>query len=34
MGIEEAFDIEIPADAAEKISTVRDAVNQIKSARN
>ena len=34
MGIEEAFDIEISADAAEKISTVRDAVNQIKSARN
>ncbi len=34
MGIEEEFDIEIPADAAEKIATVGDAVNQIKSARN
>ena len=32
MGIEEAFDIEIPAEAAEKISTVGEAVELIKSA--
>lgn len=32
MGIEEEFDIEIPEDAAEKISTVADAVNAIKNA--
>lgn len=32
MGIEEAFDIEIPTDAAEKIVTVGDAVEQIKNA--
>ena len=31
MGIEEEFDIEIDNDAAEKIVTVRDAVNQIKN---
>ena len=31
MGIEEAFDIEIDNDAAEKIVTVQDAVNQIKN---
>ena len=31
MGIEEAFDIEIPTDAAEKIVTVGDAVEQIKN---
>jgi len=30
MGIEEEFDIEIDNDEAEKISTVQDAVNQIK----
>ncbi len=29
MGIEEAFDIEIPTDAAEKIVTVGDAVKSI-----
>lgn len=34
MGIEEEFDIEIPADAAEKIVTVGDAVEQIKNALN
>ncbi len=34
MGIEEEFDIEIPNDAAEKIVTVGDAVEQIKSALN
>lgn len=32
MGIEEEFDIEIPADKAEKISTVEEAVDLIKSA--
>lgn len=32
MGIEEEFDIEIPNDAAEKIVTVGDAVEQIKRA--
>ncbi|MFQ9934247.1 MAG: acyl carrier protein [Lachnospiraceae bacterium] len=32
MGIEEEFDIEIPNDAAEKIVTVGDAVEQIKNA--
>ena len=31
MGIEEEFDIEIPQDAAEHISTVSDAVNAIKA---
>ena len=31
MGIEDEFDIEIDNDAAEKIVTVRDAVNQIKN---
>lgn len=31
MGIEEEFDIEIPNDAAEKIVTVNDAVEQIKA---
>ena len=30
MGLEEAFDIEIPAEEAEKIVTVGDAVEQIK----
>jgi len=34
MGIEEAFDIEIPNDAAEKIVTVGDAVEQIRTAAN
>ena len=34
MGIEEAFAIEIPTDAAEKIVTVGDAVEQIKNALN
>ena len=34
MGIEEAFDIEIENDEAEKIVTVGDAVEQIKSAIN
>ncbi len=32
MGIEEEFDIEIDNDEAEKISTVQDAVDQIKKA--
>ncbi len=32
MAIEEEFDIEIPDDAAESISTVGDAVEQIKRA--
>ena len=31
MGIEEEFDVEIPNDAAEKIVTVNDAVEQIKA---
>lgn len=34
MGIEEAFDIEIENEEAEKIVTVGDAVEQIKSAVN
>ena len=34
MGIEEEFDIEIPNEEAEKISTVADAVEQIKNAIN
>ena len=34
MGIEEEFDIEIPNDAAENISTVADAVDEIKNALN
>lgn len=34
MGIEEAFDIEIPNDAAEQIVTVGDAAEQIKNALN
>lgn len=34
MGIEEEFDIEIPADDAEKITTVEEAVNLIKNAVN
>jgi len=32
MGIEEEFGIEIPAEKAEKISTVEEAVEMIKSA--
>ena len=32
MGIEEAFDIDIPADKADKISTGGEAVELIKSA--
>ena len=34
MGIEEEFDIEIPAEKAEEISTVEQAVEMIKSAIN
>lgn len=34
MGIEDAFDIEIDNDEAEKIVTVGDAVEQIKNAIN
>lgn len=34
MGIEEEFDIEIPAEDAEKIATVEEAVNLIKNALN
>ena len=34
MGIEEAFDIEIPNDAADQIVTVGDAAEQIKHALN
>lgn len=34
MGLEEVFDIEIPAEEAEKITTVEEAVNLIKSAVN
>lgn len=34
MGIEEEFDIEIPAEKAENITTVEEAVNMIKAALN
>ena len=34
MGLEEEFDIDIPNEQAEKIVTVADAVEQIKSALN
>lgn len=34
MGIEEVFDIEIPAEKAEKISTVEEAVELIKGVLN
>lgn len=34
MGIEEAFDIEIPTESAERIVTVEDALERIKSALN
>ena len=34
MGIEEEFDIEIPAESAEQVTTVEEAVNLIKNAVN
>ena len=34
MGIEEEFDIEIPAEIAEQVTTVEDAVEMIKNAVN
>ena len=34
MGIEEEFDIEIPAETAEQVTTVEDAVEMIKNAEN
>ena len=34
MGIEDAFEIEIPTEEAEKITTVGDAVERIKNAIN
>lgn len=34
MGIEEEFDIEIPAETAEQVITVEDAVEMIKNAVN
>lgn len=34
MGIEEAFDIEIANEDAENITTVSDAIDQIKNATN
>ena len=34
MGIEEDFDIEIPAETAEQVTTVEDAVEMIKNAVN
>ena len=34
MGIEEEFDIEIPAEEAENVTTVEQAVNLIKNAIN
>lgn len=34
MGIEETFDIEIPAEAAEHITTVQEAVELIKRSEN
>ena len=34
MGLEEVFDIEIPAEEAEKITTVEEAVNLITNAVN
>ena len=34
MGIEEEFDIEIPAEEAENITTVEEAVEMIKNAVN
>ena len=34
MGIEEEFDLEIPAETAEQVTTVEDAVEMIKNAVN
>lgn len=34
MGIEEDFDIEIPAESAEQVTTVEEAVEMIKNAVN
>ena len=34
MGSEEEFDIEIPAETAEQVTTVEDAVEMIKNAEN
>ena len=34
MGIEEEFDIELPAETAEQVTTVEDAVEMIKNAVN
>ena len=34
MGIEEEFDIEIPAETAEQVTTVEHAVEMIKNAEN
>ena len=34
LGIEEEFDIEIPAETAEQVTTVEDAVEMIKNAVN
>ena len=34
MGIEEVFDIEVPAESAENVTTVEDAVNLINDAIN
>ena len=34
MGIEEEFDIDIPAETAEQVTTVEDAVEMIKNAVN
>lgn len=34
MGIEEEFDIEIPAETADQVTTVEDAVEMIKNAVN
>ena len=34
MGIEEEFDIEIPAETAEQVTTVEDAVELITNAEN
>lgn len=34
MGIEEEFDIEIPVETAEQVTTVEDAVEMIKNAVN
>jgi acyl carrier protein len=34
MALEEEFDIEIPDDEAEKIATVQDATNYVKSRNN